>query len=329
MAIFRCNKCSHLREVGNGYIGKSVKCPKCDNTATCHDTVAYLNALIKKYIEKTKELNLLHKKFTIDNSNKEIVENLSLVDIDIHNTNVLTQDVNFSPIVKWFRNKNIEVEINPDAVDTTGFFDEIAMRLGNNFKVLKYVTNQIKYVQNKGYKNVKIDISKKNNKEAQQIISFCKSLYDYSFVAKYFYQKKDKIIRLTLQTAPKIRDFFNGIWMEWFILMQLLKFFSKNKIAPSCSRSIKVNFSDNNSNELDIFFLTEQNVPVYIECKSGEFRHDINKYLSLRKKLNLERKQFILCIFGLDQEKAQGLSSMYDLTFVNENSLINHVKTII
>ncbi len=329
MAIFRCNKCGHLREVGNDYIGKAVKCPKCDNAVTCHDTVAYLNVLIKKYIDKSREFNALNKELTNDNSKKEIVENFSFVDIDIHNTDILTQAANFSPIIRWFEQKNIEVLIDPEAVDTTGFFDEIALRLGNNFSVLKSVSNQIKYVQNKGYKNVKIDLSKKSNKEVQQITTFCKTLYDYSFVAKYFYQKKDQIIRLTLQTVPKIRNFFNGIWMEWFTLMQLLKFFSKRKIAPACSRSLKINFSGNDSNELDIFFLTEQEIPVYIECKSGEFRHDINKYLTLRKKLNIEKEQFILCIFGLDQDKAQGLTSMYDLTFVNESSLIDHVQTIV
>jgi spore germination protein YaaH len=80
--------------------------------------------------------------------------------------------------------------VNPDAVDTTGFFDEIALLLGNNFKTLSFVSNQIKYIQNKGYTNVKLELSKKNQKEIQQLTSFCKTLHDYSFVAKYHYQKK-------------------------------------------------------------------------------------------------------------------------------------------
>ena len=50
MAIFRCNKCGHLREVGNDYLGKSVKCPKCDQITTIHDTIPFIRALIKKYI---------------------------------------------------------------------------------------------------------------------------------------------------------------------------------------------------------------------------------------------------------------------------------------
>jgi predicted nucleic-acid-binding Zn-ribbon protein len=315
--------------VGSDYIGKSVKCPKCGNTATIHDTIAILNALIKKHITQTEELHKLRKELTNDNSDQETTENFLFEDIDIHNTNIFTQDNNFAPIIEWFEKQNIQIQINPEAVDTTGFFDEIALLLGNNFSVLNLVSNQIKYIQNKGYSNVKIELSKKNQKETEQITSFCKTLYDYSFVAKYYYQKKDRIIHLTLQTAPKIREFFNGIWMEWFTLMILLKFFHNKKISPACSRNLNISFSRGNSNELDIFFLTEKNIPICIECKSGEFRQDIDKYLSLRKQLNIGKKQFIICVFGLSQEQAQGMTSMYDLTFVNENTLIDHIQTAI
>lgn len=329
MAVFRCNKCGHIREVGNDYIGKSVKCPKCENVTIIHDTVAFLKALIKKHISQTKKLQKLQKETSCEEPNNEKIETFSFDNININNTDIFTQSVSYTPIVQWFEEKNIQIQINPESVDTTGFFDEISLLIGNNFHVLNLVTNQIRYIQNKGYSNAKIELSKKNQKEIQQITSFCKSLYDYSFVAKYFYQKKDKIIHLTLQPAPKIRDFFNGIWMEWFTLMKLLELFKTKKISPALSRNSKITFTNGSSNELDIFFLTEKKMPVYIECKSGEFRQDINKYLSLRKQLNIDKKQFILCVFGLSQEQAQGMTSMYDLTFVNETTLIEHIETIV
>lgn len=329
MAIFRCNKCGHIREVGSDYIGKSVKCPECDQITPIHDTVTFLKALIKKYIAQNKELQSLRHESSNDDLANQSSENISFEEIDIHNTNVLAQANNLEPILQWFKKRKVQVHFNQDATDTTGFFDEIALLLGSQFDVLNCVSNQIKYVQNKGYSNVKIEVIKKNPKEIQQITAFCKELYDYSFVAKYFYQKKDKVIRLTLQKAPKIREFFNGIWMEWFTLMKLLEFFRDQKLAPACSRALEISFDEGNSNELDLFFLTEKNVPVCIECKSGEFRQDIDKYLSLRKQLNINKTQFVICAFGLSQEQAKGMTSMYDLTFVNETSLIDHVQTVI
>jgi len=327
MALFRCNKCGHIREVGNDYIGKSVKCPKCSQTAPIYDTITFIKALIQKHMAQGSQLKQLQQ----DNEQEldiQIVESIPAEDIDIYNTTALAQSAQSAPIKEWFEKNKIQTEINQDANDTTGFFDEIALLIGNNFKTLKFASDQIKYIQNKGYTNVKLDLAKKNKKEITQIKAFCKEMYDYSFVARYHFQKKDNIIRLTLQTAPRIRNFFNGKWMEWFTFMKLLEFFRDKNMNTSCIRSLEIKFKDGVANELDIFFLTQNNIPVCIECKSGEFRGDIDKYLKLRKKLKLGKNQFIICVFGLSSEQTQGMTSMYDLTFTNEENLINHIERI-
>jgi phage FluMu protein Com len=319
-----------MREAGCEYIGKSVKCPQCKEITRIYDTKIFVEALLKKYIIQNKELKELQQKISKEgNADIQIIENNYIEEIDIHNTKVLTQADQYEPIVQWFEKRKIHIQINQEAIDTTGFFDEVALTLGSNFNVLKFVSNQIKYIQNKGYTNVKLELSKKNPDEIKQITSFCKEMHDYAFIAKYYYQKKDKIIRLTLQTAPKIKNFFNGIWMEWFTLMKLLKFFGDKRINPSCMRGLNISFPNSTSNELDIFFLTKDNIPVYIECKSGEFRQDIDKYLKLRNQLNIDKSQFVICVFGLSKEQANGMTSMYDLTFVNETNLIDHIEKII
>lgn len=329
MALFSCNNCGFIREVGNEYLGKSVKCPKCENIKTIFDTVKYVSSLIKKYIETNKELQSLQHKLSADTDDGKVDTKSIFAEIDIYNTDILTKDNNLEPIIDWFKKNKIQVNIDRDSVDTRGFFDEVAVFMGDNYNILSFLCNQIKYNQNNGFETVKIDLSKKTVDDIKIITAFCKSLYDYSFAAKYYHQKKDKEILLALQKAPKIRDFFNGIWMEWFAFIKLLEFFREQKISPVCIRSLEISFMDGVSNEIDIFVLTEKSVPIYIECKSGEFRHDIDKYLSLRKRLNINKNQFVLCVFGLSQEQAQGMTSMYDLTFVNETSLIKHIQTVV
>ena len=74
--------------------------------------------------------------------------------------------------------------------------------------------------------------------------------------------------------------------------------------------------------------LPQGQAPIYIECKSGEFRRDIDKYLRLRKRLGLERSRFIICAADLTDEQAAGLTAMYELTFVNLPSLGTHLQTL-
>lgn len=320
MAIFRCLNCDYLTELGNEYIGMSIKCPKCKDSTTIHDTIGYIKYLLQQHTSKKENPQYIQQKSS---------KNISLLEIDIHNTNFLAQPSNLEPILKWFENHKIKVDFDPNAADTTGFFDEIALKLGDNFDVLNCVSNQIKYAQQKSYTSAKIEINKKSQKDIKLITEFCQELYDYSFVSRYFYEKKEKIIWLTLQTAPKIRGFFNGLWMEWFVLIKLLYLFREKQITPACTRGVKIFFNENNTNELDIFVITEKNVPICIECKSGEFRQDIDKYLSLRKRLGINKDQFIICVFELSDAQVKGMTSMYDLTITNESSIAEHLKTII
>jgi phage FluMu protein Com len=327
MALFRCNKCSHIREVTNDYIGKSVKCPRCKEVTPIHDTLAFIENLMKNYQNQNKELKHQHKMNT--DTDLQVADQQAVEEIDIYNTTALTKHDQYKPIVQWFQKQQIQVHVDHEANDTTGFFDEIALSLGNNYDILKEVSNQIKYVQQKGYTNVKLQISNKSQKKIDLIKKFCEELYEYSFLAKYFYKKKEQTIHLTLHTTPKITNFFNGIWMEWFVLMKLLEFFREKQITPSLLRSIKVTFPNEDSNELDIFFLTENQEPVCIECKSGEYRPYIDKYLKLQKRLKIDKAHFILCVIGLSLKQTQGLTSTYGLTFVNEKNFLKHIEQIL
>jgi PII-like signaling protein len=327
MALFQCEECGYMREVRGCYVGKSARCPQCERVAPIHDTVAFVAKLLKKLgVEHMQRSQLQHQ--TDANGELANAAPIFLEDLDIHNTTALTEKAYHEPIQKWLSARQIKAEVDSKAIDTTGFFDEVAFSLGEQYAVLQEIVDKIKRVQGKNYTNVKLTLSKKSQKDRQVIIRFCQLLYEYSFVAKYYYQKPEKIIRLTLQTASTIVRFFNGEWMEWFIFIAVLKKLSEMKLPATCLRSLTVTFANQDRHELDIFLLAN-NVPVCIECKSGEFRRDIDKYVGLRKRLNLTKDQFLICVLGLSQAQTQGLTSMYEVTFVNENNVFSQIESVL
>lgn len=329
MAIFRCNRCGHLREVTNDCVGKSVKCPSCQKVNPIHDAVKFINMVLKKYRALHKELRVLqHSISPPEDSTSSLTEQVSLADVDLFNTTALTSHLQHLPALTWFEKRQIEFEVNHQAVDTSGFFDEVAVQLGDNYETLKFVSEQIKYAQGKGFNSVKIELKHRNKEEIAAIKRFSKLIYEYSFVARYNYSKEENVIWLTLQKATTITRFFNGIWMEWFVLMKLLTFFHENNIPVACLRSLSIKFPNEETNELDVFFLVDD-IAICIECKSGEYRQDIQKYSRLRKRLKLEKSNFLLCVIDLSEEQIHGLNSMYDITFVNAHSLLQHVGQLV
>jgi len=65
--------------------------------------------------------------------------------------------------------------------------------------------------------------------------------------------------------------------------MKLLEYFQEKQLPTSCVRNLIVKFPNEDSHELDVFFLVNNSIPVCIECKSGEFRQHIDKYSNADK----------------------------------------------
>ena len=330
MAVFLCVKCGHVREVPSEYIGRSVDCPRCKQAGAVHDTVKLFERLIGEYRARRAELRELRAKLAPGEAAGPLAgERPPLPEIDIHDTQALVDPRQFEPIVAWFRKRGVQFNANQRAMDTTGFFDEIAVQLGDGYETLKLVINQIRYAQRRGFSAAKITLSKSDGDEVAALTNFCQALHQYSFVAKYFYKKDDRIAWLTLQSAPEIVKFFNGEWLEWYVFMKLLAFFRERRIPAACLRNPVVTFPNEDVHELDVFFLVDNRIPLCIECKTGEFRQDIEKYTRLAKRLSLEKGQFLVCAIGLDEKHIQGFNSMYGVTFANEANFLEHVQRVV
>lgn len=322
MAILLCNKCSYLREVPDEYVGKNVKCPVCKEAVPIHSVIAFVNNVITKYKSLHKEYSKL-----MAEAGPESLENAESImdkDIDLHNTTAMANQTQFKPIKDWFDKKGILLDVDTKTLDTQGFFDEIAVALGENYELLKDVNERIRKAQRKGYGTVTLAISNYSQKEIQSLTKYCKQLYDFSFVAKYYYNKSEKRIHLTLQKTASVVNFFNGEWLEWFVFMKLLILFYEKNIPFSVLRSFKVHFPNEDKHEVDVFFLINNKVPLFIECKSGEFRSTIEKYHKLRKRMGIDKQNFTMLVLGLSDEQTKGLTSMYDITFVNENNFVDY-----
>ena len=174
-----------------------------------------------------------------------------------------------------------------------------------------------------------LELANLDQKQGQALQRFCKDLYNHTLFSRYQYQKQEKVLRLGLQPATAVRQFFEGEWLEWFALTEVLKLAQKDAAKPlSVARGVKVTFPNEDLHEIDVMgmFLGQQ--PFCIECKSGEFRRDIDKLLRIRKKMGLPKERFILCATDLDDAQVQSLSAMYEMSFVNLGGLLPHLTAL-
>jgi hypothetical protein len=329
MAILRCNKCGLLAEQGDGLTGQSIACPKCTEPAKVYPTLFFIERLLDKYFDAQRELiRLKSPPATAHSPTQAVVATAPLAGLDLGNTDQLATEIQHGPIYDWFHKRQIKVQADLRGVDTSGFFDEAAEAIGSNLMLFKEVVDRIRWSQQKEYNGTTIKLEKKSPDEAKALLGFCQQLYDFSFVAKCFHNKQENSIRLILQSAPAVRQFFNGEWLEWHALMSGLRYAKERGRRVACARGLEIVLANGDPYELDVFLLVDGQTPICIECKSGEFRQNIDRYLALKKRLGLTGKQFVMCIAGLEDDKARAYTAMYDISFVNEQGLAEHLSRL-
>lgn len=320
MPIYRCNKCGFVSEDAQTPVGSQAACGRCGTLSTVYGTVFFVEELVKRLASATRELNAVK---------QAVVSAPPPVEPQPARTDSLASVGQHAALQQWFTAQKIEAQIDPANVDTSGFFDDAALRLGDNYALFGELIDRLRYAYRKSHGWVNLELARLPQKDAQAVNQLCRNLYEHTFFARYHYQKPEKIVRLTLQTAPAIRQFFDGGWLEWYALVCLLEHARNRGAGFSCARGVKVVFPNEDLHELDVVCLPEGQPPICIECKSGEFRRDIDKYLRLRKRLNIDRGRFLILSTDLTQEQAAGLSAMYDLSFVSLQTLREHLQRLL
>ena len=304
-----------------------------------YGTVFYVEKLVERYFSALREVAALQQpdKPADDSTSACSGESVSaqatsaetLSGIDPNNTTLLTTVEQHAPLQAWFSARKIEARFDYALVDTSGFFYYSVRMLGEGHALYAELIDRVRFAYRKSHGWINLELGNLSQKDAQAINTLCRQLYSHTFFARYHYQKPEKIVRLTLQTAPAVRQFFEGGWLEWYAFIELLTQLRQRGRPASCARSVKVVFPNEDLHELDVIALPEGQAPICIECKSGEFRRDIDKYLRLRKRLGIDRSRFIVCTTDLNDEQAAGLTTMYELTFVNLGSLGRHLQTLV
>ena len=327
MAMSRCGKCYHLAEHEREAVGTQIACAHCGTLTAVYDTVFFVSRLLEQYFAQRRELQELRAPLLTPEVLQTDAGKSS--EINIHDTDRFSNDAQHQSIIDWFRKKSITVAIDSGAVDTSGFFDEAAIALGSDYALCKEVIDRVRYAQQKEFNSALIHIEHKTSDDIKALEAIGRKLYDYSLVARFFHNKQEKNFRLVLQNAPAVRHFFAGGWLEWFALMTGLRVLQERSATFSCARNLVLSYPPNEKRELDVFFLVDNSKPIYIECKSGEFRQDLDRYVALRKKLAIDPRSFIVCVADIDGDRAKALGAMYDMTFTNTDSLGPHLTTLI
>lgn len=333
MTIYRCLACSFIGE-HTAAAGAQAVCAKCATANKLFDTPFYVQKLVERYLATRRELDAF-KAAVADPENEAspAIEAApaaaSLTAAELANTVALATEAQHQPLREWFAVRRIEATFVLQAVDTTGYFDEAAREIAAHYEPLAALLERIRFAYRKEFSWINMDLSDRTEEVLQGILSFCRQLYGYTLFSRYSFKKQDRNLGLGIQRATVVRNFFMGTWLEWHALGTLLELCVERKRDFSCARNALLSQQDGAIRELDVAVLLAGRTLVVIECKTGEFRAELDKYTRLRQRLGVDRTQFIICNPDLPDEQLAGLGAMHGLTFVNLKTLRPHLECLV
>lgn len=356
MPVCYCNDCKFVKEV-SAQESQPTQCENCGGGAKLYHTTSFIQQLFGFVQKATAEnqqlknqLNYIQTEYdnlqleltskttvqtqTKDNqvkATKEAIKPEPLKDINLLQTDSLATSEQHLPLKNYFERQQIKPIFDYQNVNTNGFFDETAQILGNNYAIFADLLSKITWAYNKKHNGLNYDLTKFSQNDIKSINNLCRQSYEHTLFARYSYNKTTKVVNLALQQATPIKQFFLGEWLEWYVLSQILSYIEKlpNKPKFACARGMKVQFSNQDIHELDFAFLNSKAELFVIECKSGEYRQDIQKYLTLRKRLNIPSNRFTLLVTDLSQTQVQSMSAMYDINFVGIRELKDYIQSMV
>lgn len=332
MPLYRCNACGYVAEETLTPPGKPMPCARCAKPVTVFGTVFYVEKLLERYTTIWRELQALRAADDATSAEEPAAAASTRDDApEVRDTVDLATAEQHAPLRQWFAARQIDATFTPDNVNTAGYFDDAAQLLGEGHALFGELIDRVCWSYRNAHTGLNLELARLPQKDAQAINQLCRDFYGHTFFSRYHYQKQEKVVRLGLQPAPVVRRFFEGEWLEWYALTELLATLQRHapKQAPSVARSAKVVFANEDLHELDVVGLLPGQAPITIECKTGEFRRDIDKLLRLRKRLNVPRDRFIVCAIDLDDAQAASLNAMYEMSFVNLRGLRPHLAKLL
>ncbi|WP_017305453.1 hypothetical protein [Spirulina subsalsa] len=202
--------------------------------------------------------------------------------------------------------------------DTELIFNRIAWLLGNKYSTIKTFYRRIKHTVPKETP-FRVDLSGKGEQEIRDCTHFGNQLEKYAFLKSYWYDKNNKVIHATPQRTPQFQNFFSGEWFERFVFLKVAALLEELSLEYECVMNPQIRLPTSNNGELDLFFLIED-MPLWIECKTGNFQRHIVKYSQLRPTLKVEPERAFIVILDIPENEAEGNSKLHNIRVLNENN---------
>lgn len=240
------------------------------------------------------------------------------------------KEIDVNILIDKLQEKNITVKTYVDSITENTSLDNVAYFMGNRYNDIRKVYETIKRHLNKP-NGFHLDLKNATQSEISASCQLCTTLYDIAFLSEYKYDKSPRyFIHATPNKIPIAINFLTGHWLEIFIRKTIQD--SLKSLPATIEYTYLINpqiiLPNGNDFELDVVFLINGEI-YWVEGKTRNYQHYINKYSHVANMLNLDKNHsFLVLTDVINPNTTYILSKTFDMTIIPVEEFEEEIKYV-
>gem|GEM_PF-5536643 len=229
----------------------------------------------------------------------------------------------------WFGERGITAEVQEET-EADRVFDRLAEYLGDHYADLHRIAGGIRWTILER-EDTKLAVHKLSPSQKKRSLEFIQMLNNLALLDSYHYNEGAGRLRFQARHDPRLLRFINGQWLERYVLVKGRKCFQGATVDVASARNIHVTAPPSGRFEMDVIFLVGGQ-PIWIECKSREFRRDIGKYAERAQLLGIPLDRTVVAVQSFEDEGAEEAAAdiprLHGLSVSDTKGLVRRFKEI-
>ena len=228
---------------------------------------------------------------------------------------------------KWFASRGATLEFDSHSAYRNAHLEQAASAIARQHQALAPLLGQISWATQLGDTRISLDVSEISAPGKRALQHLFQQFQSYGLFISHSHTQGEPIWQIHLAPLSQVQHFFQGEWLQWYALAQLMALGRSGRDA--CARKVSARFANSDKTQLDLLMLPEGGQPIVIQCRASDFHGGIGAFTRLKSAIHLPPERLIVLASELDPSQALMLSGVHKLSFLPPDMLFEHLQKLL
>ncbi|MCW3053576.1 MAG: hypothetical protein JWN14_2746 [Chthonomonadales bacterium] len=227
----------------------------------------------------------------------------------------------------WLVQNDILLRKKQEPNPADAALNEIAQYWGDNKYHLIKMRKQLNWAA-LHKESAEVFLNKATEKEISCSRTLAQKLYDCAYASHVHYDPTTKTLSLQLTDVTDVVRYMTGGWFERYAKLQIEQVATRLGLSHDILMNAEIVLPNHQAYEIDVLFMANDK-PFWIECKTGDFRSELQRICTKKRHMGIPGAQAILAVFDIQDSDAAAIMATHGMCTVGSHLLIEFLSKVL